>query len=417
MVRFHLRLTAPLLASACSLACGEGSPSSQPPLLRVPVAIEIVAGNSQTATASTAVPNGALVRVLDADGEPVPGEAVTFSVSQGGGWVVATSTTTDAAGRAAATWYLGPTAGTAQRLQATVELLTTTFEAAAVAPVPGVRTFGADSFIEWIPGTLPLVISAPHGGTITPTTIPDRTSGTTTRDLNTEELARAIVDEFESRFGVRPHLVLSRLSRRKLDANREIVEAAAGNAAAERAWREYHGFLEASVAESRRVAGGGFYVDIHGHGHDIQRLELGYLLSAATLSLPDSQLNADVSRQSSSIWPLAIATGQPFAVVLRGSQSLGSLFEIAGYPSVPSASTPGPGSAPYFDGGYSTARHGRSGDARFAGVQVEINYDGVRDTEANRNRFAEAFVDVLADFLAAHGAALPGAVRREGPRP
>lgn len=193
------------------------------------------------------------------------------------------------------------------------------------------------------------------------------------------------------------------LHRRKLDANREIVEAAAGNPIAERAWREYHGFIEASASEVRRGPGMGFYIDLHGHGHDIQRLELGYLVSASKLALTDQQLALDLTMQSSSLWPMAVTTGRPFTSLLRGPQSLGAYLEAAGYPSVPSPAQPSPGSNPYFAGGYSTERHGTSADRRFAGVQIEANLDGVRDTGASRAAFAAALVRSIESFLAAQG--------------
>ena len=52
------------------------------------------------------------------------------------------------------------------------------------------------------------------------------TEGATEIDANTQELARAVADEFYTRTGHRVHLIASHLHRIKLDPNREIVEAA-----------------------------------------------------------------------------------------------------------------------------------------------------------------------------------------------
>ncbi|MGH7630508.1 MAG: Ig-like domain-containing protein [Gemmatimonadales bacterium] len=84
-------------------------------------AVEIVAGNGQTATAGGAVPVAPAVRVLDGEGNRVAGVPVGFAVTGGGGAVnPATPVTTGADGVAAATsWTLGPTAG-ANTLTATV---------------------------------------------------------------------------------------------------------------------------------------------------------------------------------------------------------------------------------------------------------------------------------------------------------
>lgn len=411
-------LTVMRLPWACVLllgaACGGGTTNPPEPPRPVPAVIEIVSGSGQSAVAATALGSAVVVEVTDADDAPIEGAAVDFNVVEGGGWVVVIRVLTNAQGRAAATWYLGPVAGASQRLEARTGTLTAHATAMALRPTAGLAVLGDNAYIEWIPGELPLVISAPHGGTAAPTDIPDRTVGTTTRDLNTEELARELGDAIAARLGKRPHVILCRLHRRKLDANREIVEGAGGNPVAERAWREYHGFIEASVAEVRRGASVGFFIDLHGHGHDIQRLELGYLIGASRLALPDAQLALDVTTSSSSLWPLVVATGRPFGDVLRGPQSLGARLEAAGYPAVPSPSTPSPGSAPYFDGGYSTQRHGTSTDNRFAGVQIEANLDGVRDTAGNRAAFASALVVALEAFLRDHGVLLvsPGASYR-----
>lgn len=380
-------------------ACGSSGGEPAGPTLAGPARIEAMAGSGQSAVAGTALPTSPTVEVVDSAGRPLSGVTVSFNVVEGDGWVVADRSVTGASGRASATWYVGPGAGDAQSLEAKVGSLSVRFAAVAQRPTVGAQILGANSYIEWIPGDLPIVISAPHGGTMLPSEIPDRTSGTLTRDLNTEELARDVVNAFVARFGRRPHLIICRLSRRKLDANREIVEAAAANPFAERAWREYHGFIEASAAEVRRTPGLGFYVDLHGHGHDIQRLELGYLLGGSVLALSDAQLPLSVAVPTSSLWPVAVHSGTPFPALLRGSVSLGAYLEAAGFPSVPSPAAPSPGSAPYFDGGYSTQRHGTSTDNRFAGVQIESNMNGVRDTPANRAAFASALVSSLELFL------------------
>ena len=48
--------------------------------------------------------------------------------------------------------------------------------------------------------------------------------------------------------GHAPHVVISHLDRVKLDPNREIDEAAQDNPFAERAWNEYHGYIDRARA-------------------------------------------------------------------------------------------------------------------------------------------------------------------------
>ena len=68
-------------------------------------------GNNQVALQGTAVPLAPTVRVTDANGNPVAGAVVTFSVASGGGSVSLPNQLTDALGLAAAgSWTLGPVA-------------------------------------------------------------------------------------------------------------------------------------------------------------------------------------------------------------------------------------------------------------------------------------------------------------------
>ena len=270
---------------------------------------------------------------------------------------------------------------------------------AADAPA-GSPVFGRHDFIEYTAGDLPIVISAPHGGREKPDEIPSRTTGVLDIDTNTQELARAVEAELRARTGRKPHVVICRLHRSKLDCNREIVEAAAGSAVAETAWTEYHGFIEKACATAVAKYGRAFYLDLHGHGHKYARLELGYLHSAETLALPDAELNTPATIAAGSIRLLAAQSKRPYVELLRGPRSLGSLFEAQGFPATPSPAHPTP-AVPFFNGGYSVRRHTAEG-GKVAGLQIECNLKGVRDTAENRERFARALVTVLDTYLAEH---------------
>src|SRR5687767_12327248 len=64
--------------------------------------------------------------------------------------------------------------------------------------VAGQSYFGRNSYIEYLAGNAPVVLTAPHGGAVTPGEIPDRTAAacggdaTTVTDLNTRELTLAV---------------------------------------------------------------------------------------------------------------------------------------------------------------------------------------------------------------------------------
>lgn len=270
---------------------------------------------------------------------------------------------------------------------------------AAQERAAGKSYFGRGEYIEYIAGNLPVIISAPHGGNEKPTEIPDRQQGTFSFDRGTQQIARATVAEFHKQTGGWPHVVICRLRRTKLDCNREIVEAAAGNPLAEQAWREYQGFLDEAQRQVIEQHGRGLFIDLHGHGHAEQRLELGYLHSRDELQQSDALLNSPRFAAESSLRAIAALNRRPYAELLRGPLSFGDLMEKQGFPATPSPATPHP-TLPYFRGGYNAQRHGRDA-APIAGLQIETNFQGVRDTPANHQRFAKALYEVVSVFLPA----------------
>ncbi len=379
---------------------GDSGPSG--PATPVPTTLLAVEGVGLQAPAGTVLPAGPTVQLRDQDGQPMEGETITFQVMEGGGTAVITTVATDAQGRARSTWILGRTAGATQRFQASTGTLSVAFTAQAVQPVPGQKYSGRESYAEYYPGTLPLILTAGHGGSLRPDEIPDRSWGTTGQDLNTLDLSLKIRAALHLRTGAYPHLVVSNLHRIKLDPNREIVEAAQDDPEAERAWWEYHTFADRAGELVEEAFGEGFYIDVHGHGHTIQRLELGYLLSPSALGLADENLNTAANVNASSVKILASKPGATLAAILRGPLSLGALLESLGFPSVPSPSQHTPGSDPYFNGGYSTVRHGSRDSGTVSGVQIEHNYTGVRDSDENRQAFADALADALLVYFPAH---------------
>jgi hypothetical protein len=275
------------------------------------------------------------------------------------------------------------------------------FPQAAAAPqvyLAGHTYFGRNAYIEFRAGDLPIILSAPHGGAVAPAEIPDRTSGTTVPDVATEDLARTVAAALQARTGRDPSLVVCRLKRSKLDVNREIGEGAQGNQVAELAWNEYHRFVEAARVLAAGLQGRALVVDLHGHGHPKPRIEIGYLIGAADLARPDTDLEDPVWARQSSIRTLAAESGLQFPALLRGPASLGGLLERAGFPSIPAPAAPSPGGDPYFEGGYITRRHGSAAGGPVSAVQIETPYAGVRDTPTARERFAAALADALVTY-------------------
>jgi hypothetical protein len=263
--------------------------------------------------------------------------------------------------------------------------------------------FGEKEYIEYLPGTLPLIISAPHGGTLKPADIPNRTEGKVAQDSNTQELSRLIRDEMQRQYGGTPHLIICRLHRLKLDANREIKEAAQGNPQAEKAWHEFQNFINQAREQVTKEFGAGLYIDLHGHRHIRGWVELGYALNAQKLDLSDEQLNSDPSIVAASTLPeLDKRSPVSFAALLRGPDSLGALLAAEGFASVPSPQVPTPGANDYFSGGYNSQTHGSMNGGTISGLQVECPWGGVRDKPESRQKFAAALANCLGPFFKAH---------------
>ena len=109
-----------------------------------PSTLSIVQGDGQTGPVGAALPVTPSVLVTDAFGNPVEGEAVTFSVTQGGGSTTGAAAVTDAAGIAAVgSWTLGTTLGE-NRLDASIGAgASVTFTATASAGGPASLTLNA----------------------------------------------------------------------------------------------------------------------------------------------------------------------------------------------------------------------------------------------------------------------------------
>lgn len=262
------------------------------------------------------------------------------------------------------------------------------------------------TFVRLEVGGLPILLSAPHGGGEEPAWMADRTCANcvTVTDAFTTELTDEIARALEERTGRRPWVVASLLRRTKLDPNREIGEAADGDPHAEAVWHVYHGTMAAWRDSIAVHFGTGLVLDIHGHGHAIPRLELGYLASAGDLRATNTDLNAlRGTRNSMNHLVATHPAGMSFAEIIRGPQSLGALFEAGGYPAVPSPSTLTPlaGEA-YFSGGYITQQYGSRNGGVVDAVQIEANRNGVRSTEAERRAFGLAAADALVAFFRVH---------------
>jgi N-formylglutamate amidohydrolase len=123
-------------------------------------------------------------------------------------------------------------------------------------------------------GKLPVILSAPHGGTKdVPGVAPRKGEGLpaggsgffTGRDTNTEELAHATSAAIEKKMGKKPYMVVARFHRKYIDANRP-PEIAYEEEKAKPTYDAYRQTLAAYCREVKKTYGSGLLLDIHGQG-------------------------------------------------------------------------------------------------------------------------------------------------------
>ena len=85
---------------------------------------------------------------------------------------------------------------------------------------------------------------------------------------------------------------------------------------------------------------------------------------------------------------------------MSGESSIGSLLSQKGYASVPSKEVIAPKEGElYFSGGYNTATYGSRDSGSIDAIQIELNMNGVRNTEENISVFSKSFAEVIISYL------------------
>lgn len=132
----------------------------------------------------------------------------------------------------------------------------------------------ASRFVHTQTGELPIILSAPHGGTLDVPDVPARQgdglekgpSGYFTgRDVGTEELAQQVAAAIQQQFGKKPYYVIARSHRKFLDFNRP-PEISYEDADAKPVYDAYHGTLEKYCRDVQSKFKKGLLMDIHGQG-------------------------------------------------------------------------------------------------------------------------------------------------------
>lgn len=137
-------------------------------------------------------------------------------------------------------------------------------------------------------------------------------------------------------------------------------------------------------------------IDMHGHNHAKNASEIGYLLNAKQLN--DSSYKAE----DTGIFGLIQRSGMSAAQMIHGPESLGAMFNEAGYAAFPSPEKPSPGKDKYFNGGYTLGVHGsRDHGGPADALQVEFPSQLRRPekyAQSIRDRLVLALADIFQQF-------------------
>ena len=221
-------------------------------------------------------------------------------------------------------------------------------------------------------GTLPIILSAPHGGSVRVEGSKDRKEGVTVKDLRTAEIAWLTSQRLAEKLDGKVYVVIAQFSRKDADANRDSDEAYENKSAAAQ-YDAYHRALREYVDEVRKAHGGGLLVDIHGQARHPDKIMRG-------------------TRDGQSVKHLLGEFGRE---AVTGEDSLFGQMAKQGYGVLPALDGDDL-KEDMFNGGYITGHYGSQNKDGVDAIQLEIGSD-YRGEEA-MHKTAEDLGDAIAAF-------------------
>lgn len=239
---------------------------------------------------------------------------------------------------------------------------------------------GPTDFVYVQPGELPIVLLAPHGGSLAIPDVNPRTTGNRTQDARTLELTTELEARLTDILGARPYVVGALFHRRFIDANRPAGPEAYEDPRAAPYYAHYHDTTRAFVDEVRQFYPcGGILLDVHGQG-----------VAPATVYRG--------TRNGLTVQQL-LAWHGPEALVGPAS-ILGGLGEW-GYTVFPTAPPPVPPEQPGYAGGYTVNTYGSHRGNGIDAIQLEIG-SSFRLSSSARAAFVEALAWSVATFYSTY---------------
>lgn len=226
-------------------------------------------------------------------------------------------------------------------------------------------------------GDLPIVLSAPHGGSVRVPGSRDRTRGVTVRDTRTAELAFLCAQRLTDLLRGMPSFIIAQFSRRDLDPNRPPDDAFE-SPAAERQYDAYHRLLRAAADRARSASPAAILIDIHGQSAE-----------------PDAVYRG--TRTGLTVRRLLAAHGPD---ALEGPDSIFGRLSASGYRTIPvRVDSDSIEQETRFNGGHIVASLGSHHPDGIDAIQVEIG-----STYRTPDRLMRTAID-LADAIAHHAKA------------
>ncbi|MEZ6103387.1 MAG: N-formylglutamate amidohydrolase [Pirellulaceae bacterium] len=243
---------------------------------------------------------------------------------------------------------------------------------------PHISHAANEDFVTFERGSLPIIITAPHGGEELIPGVGLRGCGTSgvncNTDLHTDLLADALRDAVAAIMGQAPYVVMGNVDRSQIDYNRP-ASLAYDDPLAAPFYDAYHNQIQAYVDEATARWGAALLLDLHGQS------------SAPTTIFRGTQNGATVAGLLALYGPDAIT----------GPNSIFGQLADAGYTVKPDVNLPWESQIedPEYAGGFTVQTYGAGNtDGRINAIQIEFGID-LRDITGN-----PAAIDDLAASMA-----------------
>jgi len=124
-----------------------------------------------------------------------------------------------------------------------------------------------EKYFETNFGTVPIILSCPHGGFLRPKNIPDKLKGIKIADKNKFIISKRIIQVLFEKFGIQIYYILSKIHRSKIDFNRPPRAFAAFNhhsSEAKQIHYKYHKQIQKFYQECIDKFNKCLFIDLHG---------------------------------------------------------------------------------------------------------------------------------------------------------